>query len=292
MEAWHLFTSIVLIAFCVGLIVGMTGMGGGALMTPALIFVGVPPTVAVANDLVAAVLHKSVAAKVHYSRGTPDMAIVGWLILGSVPAAFVGASLASALARISGLNVEESLKFLIGLAITFTAIVFFVQNYVSSKTGYEWRPTQILRRQRRLATVFVGVVGGATVGITSVGSGSLIMAALIVIYGRMPVRILVGTDLVQALPIVAAAALGHILFTGVDWQVLAPLLLGSAPGAFIGSKLATKIDETIIAKSVVIMLSVTGLALLGVPPTVFLCVGIVLAVLIPPRMPLWHRRTV
>ena len=116
--------------------------------------------------------------------------------------------------------------------------------------------------------MLVGAVGGLLVGITSVGSGSLIMVALLLIYPTLSAVRLVGTDLVQAVPLVLAAAVGHVVTSGVDWAVLVPLILGGTPGTFLGARMASWVSQSVIRRGIVIVLSLTGLKMLGVPPGV------------------------
>jgi uncharacterized membrane protein YfcA len=257
--------SVLVVAFGVGIVVGLTGMGGGALMTPALILLGVNPSAAVANDLVAASINKSVGASVHWRRGTPNLRLAGLLIVGSVPFAFAGGFIVKSVGDAAAQ--EQFLTTMIGYALLFTAATYTLRMYLQLRhvTGgnvvSEDEP-----RIRVVPTVLVGAVGGLLVGITSVGSGSLIMVALLLIYPTLSAVRLVGTDLVQAVPLVLAAAVGHVVTDGVTWAVLIPLILGGTPGTFIGAKMAGWVSQSVIRRGIVIVLSVTGLKMLGVPP--------------------------
>ena len=201
--------SVLVVSFGVGIVVGLTGMGGGALMTPALIFLGIDPTAAVANDLVAASVNKSVGAAVHWRRGTPNLRLAGLLILGSVPFAFAGGFIVQSVGDSAAQ--QDFLTTAIGCALLFTAATYALRMYLQLRyvtggnTISEDEP-----RLRVVPTVLVGAVGGLLVGITSVGSGSLIMVALLLIYPTLSAVRLVGTDLVQAVPLVLAAAIGHV----------------------------------------------------------------------------------
>jgi uncharacterized membrane protein YfcA len=257
--------SVLVVAFGVGIVVGLTGMGGGALMTPALIFLGVNPTAAVANDLVAASINKSVGAGVHWRRGSPNLRLAGLLITGSVPFAFAGGFIVKSVGD-AGAQ-QDFLTTMIGYALLFTAATYTLRMYLQLRyvTGgnvvSEDEP-----HVRVLPTVLVGAVGGLLVGITSVGSGSLIMVALLLIYPTLSAVRLVGTDLVQAVPLVLAAAVGHVVTEGVTWPVLIPLILGGTPGTFLGAKMAGWVSQSVIRRGIVIVLSLTGLKMLGVPP--------------------------
>jgi uncharacterized membrane protein YfcA len=257
--------SVLVVAFGVGIVVGLTGMGGGALMTPALIFLGVNPTAAVANDLVAASINKSVGAAVHWRRGSPNLRLAGLLIAGSVPFAFAGGFIVKSVG-----GAEEQQAFLttmIGYALLLTAATYALRMYLQLRyvTGGNV-VSDAEPRIRVVPTVLVGAVGGLLVGITSVGSGSLIMVALLLIYPTLSAVRLVGTDLVQAVPLVIAAAVGHVLVEGVTWAVLIPLIVGGTPGTFLGAKMAGWVSQSVIRRGIVIVLSLTGLKMLGVPP--------------------------
>jgi uncharacterized protein len=253
------------VSFGIGIVVGLTGMGGGALMTPALIFLGINPTVAVANDLVAASVNKSVGAGVHWKLGKPNLQLAGLLICASVPTAFAGAFIVKALAGVA--NQESFLKQALGIALLFTASTYALRMYLqlrfvnSGNTLQEDEP-----ELRPVLTLMVGAVGGLLVGVTSVGSGSLIMVALLLLYPTLSAVRLVGTDLVQAVPLVLSAAISHVIVGGVDWAVLIPLIVGGSPGTFIGARIANWVSQSVIRRGIVIVLTLTGLNMLGVPP--------------------------
>ena len=256
---------ILLVAFGVGIVVGLTGMGGGALMTPALIFLGVNPATAVANDLVAASVNKSVGAAVHWRSGSPNLRLAGLLMAGSVPFAFAGGfivkSVGDAQAR------TDFLTNAIGWALLLAAGSYALRIYLQLRlvANGNVAPTEE-PHVRALPTVLVGAFGGLLVGITSVGSGSLIMVALLLLYPTMTALRLVGTDLVQAVPLVIAAAIGHVVNEGVEWVVLIPLILGGSPGTYLGSRMSTWVSQSVIRRGIVIVLTLTGLKMLGVPP--------------------------
>jgi uncharacterized membrane protein YfcA len=272
--------SILLVAFGVGIVVGLTGMGGGALMTPALIVLGVNPTAAVANDLVAASINKSVGAAVHWRRGSPNLRLAGLLMIGSVPFAFAGGFIVKSVGDAAAQ--QDFLTTMIGYALLFTAATYTLRMYLQLRyvTG-----GNVVKddepRIRVVPTVLVGAVGGLLVGITSVGSGSLIMVALLLIYPTLSAVRLVGTDLVQAVPLVLAAAVGHVVTEGVTWAVLIPLILGGTPGTALGSRMAAWVSQSVIRRGIVIVLSLTGLKMLGVPPEVVGLIGAGLLLLGP-----------
>ena len=265
----ELFTNaelaILVVSFGVGIVVGLTGMGGGALMTPALIFLGVNPTAAVANDLVAASVNKSVGAAVHWRRGSPNLRLAGLLIVGSVPFAFAGGFIVQSVGEDAAQ--QEFLTTAIGFALLLTAATYALRMYLQLRHVTAGNViSEDEPRVRVVPTVLVGAVGGLLVGITSVGSGSLIMVSLLLIYPTLSAVRLVGTDLVQAVPLVMAAAIGHVITEGIDWSVLIPLVLGGTPGTFLGARLAAWVSQSVIRRGIVIVLTLTGLKMLGLPP--------------------------
>ncbi len=191
--------AVLVVSFGVGIVVGLTGMGGGALLTPALIFLGVNPTVAVANDLVAASVNKSVGAAVHWKHGRPNFRLAGLLMCSSVPTAFAGGFIVEAAGDVG--SQEAFLKNAIGAALLFTAATYTLRMYLqlrcvsSGNTAPQGEPSL-----KPVQTLVVGAFGGLLVGITSVGAGSLIMVALLLLYPTLSAVRLVGTDLVQAVP--------------------------------------------------------------------------------------------
>jgi uncharacterized membrane protein YfcA len=272
--------SVLVVSFGVGIVVGLTGMGGGALMTPALIFLGVNPTTAVANDLVAASVNKSVGAAVHWRVGKPNLKLAGLLICASVPFAFAGAFIVDAVGE--GEAREAFLKQALGYALLLTATSYALRMYVQLR--YVTAGNLLAEedpRVRMVPTLLVGAIGGLLVGVTSVGSGSLIMVALLLLYPTLSAVRLVGTDLVQAVPLVLSAAISHVLVSGVEWAVLIPLILGGSPGTFLGARLANWVSQSVIRRGIVIVLTLTGLTMLGVPPQAVGIIGAALLLLGP-----------
>ena len=260
----------------VSIIVGLTGMGGGALMTPMLtVFFGVPPLTAVSSDLVAAAVMKPVGSLVHLRHGTVNLRLVGWLCVGSVPSAFCGVLLARALGDGSG--VQDVIAKAMGMALLLAAAGLAIRGYLAMKD----RASR--RRDRRTAvpgspastpppvitvrpapTLIVGIVGGLSVGMTSVGSGSLIIVTLLALYPALKANQLVGTDLVQAVPLVWAAALGHLLFGDFQLQVTTALLAGSIPGVIIGSLISSRAPGGLIRRILAFVLLASALKMFGV----------------------------
>ena len=216
---------LTLAAFGIGIVVGLTGMGGGALMTPVLVlFFQVPPLTAVSSDLVASAVMKPVGSFVHLRRGTVHLGLVKWLCIGSIPGAFSGVLIARALGR--GEDVQNLVRTALGVALLLAAFGLIVRAYIrlveharlrdgrAAPLSQE-RPDVVLRPW---PTIVLGALGGIVVGLTSVGSGSLIIIALMVLYPTLTASQLVGTDLVQAVPLVMAAAISNIVLHGLDWS--------------------------------------------------------------------------
>ncbi|MGG5260587.1 sulfite exporter TauE/SafE family protein [Phycicoccus avicenniae] len=271
--------ALLAVSFLVGIVVGLTGMGGGALMTPALVFLGIPPTAAVANDLVAAAINKSVGATVHARNGSPNWRLARLLMIGSVPFAFAGAFIVHAVG--SAEEREAFLRLAIGVALLLAAATYTLRIY--GTVFHHWGRSSPDGEVpvRVVATVVVGAIGGLLVGLTSVGSGSIIMVSLLLLHPGLGARKLVGTDLVQAVPLVLAAAVSHVIVSGIDWAVLIPLVLGGTPGTFVGARLAAWVPGSAIRRGIVIVLTLTGLSLLKVPPMTVGAIGAALLVLGP-----------
>ncbi len=286
------FLAILVAGFFVGVIVGLTGMGGGALMTPALIFLGVGDAAAVVTaDLTAAAVYKTGGAIVHKREGSPNMALAKWLVLGSVPMALLGPHLISWAAPPGGL--DETLKLSIGFALLFAALTYALRLYINLRrlrTGASTGEADPVVRP--LPTLLVGAAGGLLVGVTSVGSGSVIMIALLMLYPGLSAVRLVGTDLVQAVPLVFAAAISNIALHGLEWAILIPLVLGSVPGTVLGSMIAPRVPQSIIRRGIVVVLTMSGVALLDKAgwaplgeheshPMLIALVGVAMVVVVP-----------
>jgi len=263
----------------VGTIVGLTGMGGGALMTPMLVFFfHADPLTAISSDLVASVVMKPAGALVHLRRQTVNLGMVKLLVVGSVPSAFIGAWFISMQPRGDELN--RALSILLGIALLVAAgglvaraLFQMWQNRLPLGEG----PTPLTRPEvvlRPVSTIILGAVAGFIVGVTSVGSGSIIIVVLLVIYPSLKASSLVGTDLTQAIPLVAAAALGHLLFGSFSFGITASLLLGAIPGAFIGAQISSRAPGGIIRRALAVLLLASGLRLLGVPTNLVLLAAI------------------
>jgi uncharacterized membrane protein YfcA len=257
---------IVLGSAVVGLLVGLTGAGGGALMTPMLILLfGVKPSAAISSDLVAAVVMRPVGAAVHLRKGTVNVHLVGWMVLGSVPMAFLGAYLLRQFGN--GSAAEQNVQTALGAAL-LTGAAAMVLRYVLDRRSGQQRIGAIARvTVRPLPTVLIGMIGGLIVGMTSVGSGSLMIVLLLFLYPLISAGQLVGTDLTQAVPLTAAAALGALVFGHVEFGVTASLVLGSVPAVLIGSFLSSRAPDRYIRPIITFVIFASGLKYVGVGTT-------------------------
>jgi uncharacterized membrane protein YfcA len=275
----HVDPYIVLGSAVVGFLVGMTGAGGGALMTPMLILLfGVSPSTAISSDLVAAVLMRPLGATVHLRRGTVNLRLVGWMVLGSVPMAFVGAYLLHLMGDAK--QAQQKIEVALGTALLVGAAAMVLRYALDRRAG----GTRIGRvhevRPRPLPTVAIGMVGGIVVGMTSVGSGSLMIILLLFLYPTLSAKQLVGTDLTQAVPLTAAAALGALAFGHVEVGVTASLVIGSVPAVLVGSLLSSSVPDRYIRPVITFVIFASGLKYVGVGTTALgwvLC-GVLLAV--------------
>jgi uncharacterized membrane protein YfcA len=279
--------SIVIAGLIVGVLVGMTGAGGGALMTPILILLfGVTPSSAVSSDIVASAIMKPFGGAVHFRRGTVHMGLVGWLSLGSVPAAFAGVFIDHALG--SGKAMQKNIEYAMGAAIFLAAAAMVVRMLLDSagrrkmpEVGEGPEPEV---KVKRLLTVAIGAFGGLLVGITSVGAGSLMIVLLMIVYPQMSMRRLVGTDIVQSMPLVGSAAIGHALFGGLLFGVTAAIALGGIPGVLAGSWLSSRASNFLLRPILSFVLIASALKLLGLSATdLAITMGIVALV----GLPLW-----
>ncbi|GGQ87927.1 sulfite exporter TauE/SafE family protein [Couchioplanes azureus] len=246
----------------VGIVVGLTGMGGGALMTPLLVLVfGVPPVAAVSSDLAASAVMKPFGGWVHARRGTVDWKLVAWLCAGSVPSAFLGVLVLRLLG--DDASVQHTIKVSLGVALLLAAAGLLLKTWVSRRQRGDDPPAPIAVRP--VPTLLLGAVGGLIVGLTSVGSGSLIIVALLALYPKLRANDLVGTDLVQAVPLVLSAAIGHAFFGDLHLDLTAAVLLGSIPGVLLGARISSRAPAGIVRTALVIVLLASALKLLDVP---------------------------
>ena len=260
----HLVPYIALGSAVIGLLVGMTGVGGGALMTPMLIMVfGVKPSTAISSDLVAAVLMKPFGASVHLRRGTVNLHLVKWLALGSVPAAFVGAYLLHLLGNSSG--AEDTVQLVLGIAL-LVGVASMVVRAIMDRRGHNARTGSVADVVvRPLPTLAIGLIGGFVVGMTSVGSGSMMIVLMLFLYPAISAKKLVGTDITQAVPLTVAAACGALLFGHVEVSVTTSMLIGAIPAVIVGSLFSSRAPDGIIRPIIGFAVLASGLKYVGLP---------------------------
>lgn len=264
----HVDLSLPVGGLLVGLLVGLTGMGGGALLTPLLVLVfKVSPLTAISSDLMTSLVMKPVGGAVHLRHRTVNWQLVGWLTLGSAPAGFLGALAIGSIAHAAG--VQDGLKVIIGIALSAAVGLMILRQVLDRRIrridAAAGGPPEAPVDVRPLRTVAIGAIGGFAVGMTSVGAGSLIIAMLLMAYpGLRPAR-LVGTDIVQAVPLVAAATLGHLLFGDVQFALAGALLLGAVPGVWLGARMSARGPAAVIRPVITAVLSASALALLHAP---------------------------
>jgi uncharacterized membrane protein YfcA len=292
----HFDPLLTVAAFGIGIVVGLTGMGGGALMTPVLVlFFNVPPLTAVSSDLVASAVMKPVGSVVHLRRGTVHLGLVKWLCVGSIPGAFSGVLIARSLGR--GQEVQDVIRIALGVALLLAAAGLTVRAYIRLLERARHRDGRAAPlpqgrpsvNVRPLSTVALGLAGGIVVGLTSVGSGSLIIIALMALYPSLKASELVGTDLVQAVPLVASAALGHILFGDFKMDLTTSLLLGCIPGVWLGAHLSARAPGGWVRRALAFVLLASALKLLNLSTTDTGIALIVVAVMAPVLW-MWVRR--
>jgi len=271
---------VVLGSAVVGLLVGLTGAGGGALMTPMLILLfSVKPTAAISSDLVAAVVMRPVGAAVHLHKGTVNLRLVGLMSLGSVPMAFFGAYLLRLLGN--GPADQQHVEIALGAALLIGAAGMVVRFVMDRGSPRQQRTTASVKqvRIRPVPTIAIGMVGGLIVGMTSVGAGSLMIILLLFTYPLLSAGQLVGTDLTQAVPLTAAAALGALTFGHVEFGVTASIVIGSVPAVLIGSLLSSRAPDRYIRPAITFVIFASGLKYVGVPTTALgITMGAILSV--------------
>jgi len=259
----HVDPYIVLGSAVVGLLVGMTGAGGGALMTPMLILLfNVTPLKAISSDLVAAVVMRPLGAFVHFRKGTVNMRLVALMASGSVPMAFLGSFLLHELGDSS--TDQDNIERLLGAALLLGAAAMVLRFVLDRRAGHTRQGVVNDIVVHPVRTVAIGMIGGLVVGMTSVGSGSLMIVLLLFLYPMLGANQLVGTDLAQALPLTMAAALGALAFGHVEFAVTTSLIIGSVPAVLVGSVLSSRAPDKYIRPAITFVIFASGLKYVGV----------------------------
>ena len=274
---------IALAGLLVGFVVGLTGMGGGALMTPILVIIfRVHPLAAIGSDLVASLFMKPVGGFVHWRRGTVERGIAKWLMVGSVPAAFAGVFVIRLFG--TGAVLQNRVQLILGMALVVASVGIVAKSYMDARRQrrIELSPDRHGVASRPAATVVVGALVGLIVGITSVGSGSLMIVLLMLVYPMLSTRRLVGTDLVQAVPLVGAAALGHVLVGDFKLALTLSILVGSIPGVYFGSRISAWAPDIAVRPILVFVLLASALKLLNVSNSMLVVGFVAVALTLPP----------
>jgi uncharacterized membrane protein YfcA len=281
---------IVLFGFGVGTLVGLTGMGGGSLMTPLLIIVfGIKPVTAVGTDLAYGAVTKTVGGWRHFRHGTVDMGLSMWMAFGSVPAAVGGVYVLEAIKHAYGKQFDDVMLTAVACALLFTGLAVMARSMFLPKLIDKEKDRVVMTGRNKAFAVGLGVFVGFVLGVTSAGSGSLIAVGLILLFRLAPKEV-VATDVFHAAILLWAAAIAHIVAGNVDYGLMVNILLGSVPGVWLGSHLVTRIEVATLRTALAIVLIGSGLGLLskagaGIPPAVIAAVPVLLAVVV-----VWQER--
>jgi uncharacterized membrane protein YfcA len=269
----------------IGLLVGMTGMGGGSLMTPLLILVfGTAPVTAVGSDIAYAAVTKTVGGWRHLRLKTVNLGLSFWLAAGSVPAAIVGVWVIELLHRKYGESLDDVVLTMLACALIIVALIVLARSLYSMRATENERESFVLERWHKTAAVAIGATTGFVIGLTSAGSGTLIAVFLIVLYRLVPHKV-VGTDVFHAAILLWAAGIAHFVGGNVDFGLVGTILIGSIPGIWVGSHLTVRLPTGLLRVALGLVLMVSALALfdkagveLPLPVLVALAVAIVLGI--------------
>jgi hypothetical protein len=262
----HVDPYIVLGSAVVGLLVGVTGAGGGALMTPMLILLfSVKPSTAISSDLVAAVVMRPVGAVVHMSKKTVNYALVGWMVTGSVPMAILGSYVLHLFGN--SMTAQNSVEIALGAALLLGATGMVFRSILDRRSRAGRLGVVHELEVHPLRTVAIGMVGGFIVGMTSVGSGSLMIILLLFLYPMIGANQLVGTDLTQAVPLTLAAAIGAVAFGHIEFSVTTSIIIGSVPAVLVGSFLSSRAPDHYIRPVITFVIFASGLKYVGLGTT-------------------------
>jgi uncharacterized membrane protein YfcA len=252
-----------LVGLFTGVLVGMTGMGGGSLMTPLLVFLfGVPPATAIGTDIAHGAAFKTVGAVQHRRMGNVRARLAGWMLIGSAPMSVLGVWVGVQLTERYGDDIESAMGQVLGAALLFGAAGLVAKSVI--RTQEIGKPRWRLNRRDKIAAVLIGVCGGFIVGLTSVGSGVFFGLTLLVIFPMRAHRV-VGTDIFHAAALLYVAGAAHWAAGNIDFGILGWLLLGSIPGVLIGGRLTLSIPEQSLRLVLAGVLGLAGIKLLDVP---------------------------
>jgi len=286
---------IILGSAVVGLLVGLTGAGGGALMTPMLILLfSVKPSTAISSDLVAAVVMRPIGAAVHLRNRTVNLRLVAWMSAGSVPAAFAGSYLLHRMGHTS--DAEHKVQIALGAALLLGAGAMLARAALDARSGQKRGATALEIVAKPGPTLLIGIVGGLVVGITSVGAGSLMIVLLLFLYPALGANQLVGTDLTQAIPLTASAALGALAFGHIALPITTSIIVGSVPAVLIGSLLSSRVPDHYLRPAINFVILASGLKYIGVGTTqlgwllIPMTLALAVVLVMRSRLARWSRR--
>lgn len=255
--------AIVAFGLGVGVLVGMTGIGGGSLMTPLLILVfGIKPITAVGTDLAYGAVTKTVGGWRHLRQGTVDMSLSMWMAVGSVPAAIGGVYVLELLERAYGDEFDEILIVVLAITLLFTGVMTLTRALFLKALHDKERETIEMTTRNKVYAIVLGALVGFVLGVTSAGSGALIAVGLILLFRLIPSRV-VGTDIFHAAILLWAAAAAHLVAGNVDFTLAANILIGSIPGVWVGSNLTLRVGNSVLRTTLALVLIGAGLALLS-----------------------------
>jgi uncharacterized membrane protein YfcA len=271
---------ISIVGLLIGFLVGLTGMGGGSLLAPIMIlFFGIPPVWAVGTDIAYSTVTKALGSVVHFRQKNVNYKIALWLACGSVPATLLSVGLVQYIRKHYGAVVNGVILHALGFTLVLVAVLLvlkpFIMRYIDQRRmekqkqeAFAGEVRSTIRTQRwekwyrPLVTALVGAVVGFLVGLTSVGSGTLIVVSLAFLFPRLTSKELVGTDIFQAFMLLASGAIAYIIAGTINWPIVGLLLIGSLPGVYLGSKSSKFIPERYMRPVLATVLAVSGLKLI------------------------------
>ena len=286
---------IIFFGLGVGVLVGLTGMGGGSLMTPILILVfGYNPVTAIGTDLAYGAVTKTVGGWRHFKQRTVHFPLTVWMGVGSVPAAIGGVYVLHRLEHAYGSSFDDGLLIAVAAALMFTGLAVLARALFLPKLVARERSDFVMTRRDKISAVVLGLLVGFVLGATSAGSGSLIAVGLIMIFRLVPTRV-VGTDVFHAAVLLWAAAIAHVVAGNVDFALAGTILIGSVPGVWIGSNLSVQLPVATLRLALAVVLIGAALGLLskagaGIPTPALAAAPVLLALLVSARYFSWRPR--
>jgi uncharacterized protein len=245
----------------IGLLVGVTGMGGGSLMTPMLVLIfGFKPTVAIGTDILHGAIFKSFGGVHHWRLGNVNMPLTRWMIMGSAPLSLAGVGLATWLKHRYGDGFEHAGELILGAALVVCGIGFLIKAYLKHHTRPDW----VMSRADKKTALITGMIGGFIVGLTSVGSGTFFALVMLVAFPIAAAKV-VGTDVFHAAALLWVAGIGHLIGGNVDLVAMGWLLIGSIPGVLLGTHFMVRVPDRALRVALASTLTLAGLKLLDAP---------------------------